>query len=709
MSDRVENGVRFSVCPHDCPSTCALSIEVVDENTIGRVRGAKEQTYTAGVICEKVARYAERAHHPDRLTKALRRTGTKGAGEWQELTSEAALDEVAERLLKAEQRLGAETVWPYFFAGTMGLVQRDGIQRLRHLKGYSNQFSSICTNMAWTGFVAGTGKLMGPDPREMAETDLLVLWGTNAVATQVNVMTFAARAKKNRKAPLVVVDIYDNATMQKADLALRLRPGTDGALACAVMHCLFRDEKADWDYLKAYSDCPEEFSEHLKTRTPDWASEITGLPVDKIEAFARLLGERPRAYLRLGYGFGRQRNGSVNVHAATSIATVLGAWQYRGGGAFQNNGAIYTLDITLNEATDYRRDDIRYLDQSQIGRVLTGDQTALSGGSPVTALFVQNTNPISVAPEQQLVKEGLARADLFTCVHEQFMTETAEWADIVLPATMFTEHDDIYRGGGHMHLTYGPKLVNAPGECLSNHQVICGLADRLGLDHPGFRMNEQDHIDAMVSGGGLGSLDQLKAEHWIDCQPDFETAHYLSGFANPDGRFHFKPDWGHFPAPNKPVGEAMGPWQDIPSMPDHWPVLEDVDAHHPYRLATSPARTYLNSTFTETPGSQAREGEPSVLINPTDAAAHDLTEGNTVVLGNERGEVIVSAEISDAVSPGVLIVEGIWPNRAHPDGHGINTLTGADAVAPYGGAAFHDNHVWLRRLDKPEETSPENQ
>ncbi|WP_350333837.1 molybdopterin oxidoreductase family protein [Coralliovum pocilloporae] len=689
---------RFSVCPHDCPSTCGLSVEVLDSNTIGRVRGAKDHSYTAGVICEKVARYAERAHHPDRLTQALRRTGAKGDGNWQSLSVESALDEVAEALLRAERLHGAETVWPYYFAGTMGLVQRDGIQRLRHVKGYSNQFSSICTNMAWTGYVAGTGKLMGPDPREMAETDLLVIWGTNAVATQVNVMTLAARAKKERKAPLVVVDIYDNATMQKADLALRLRPGTDGALACAVMHCLFRDGKADWDYLRAYSDCPDAFAEHLKTRTPQWAAGITGLSVEKIEQFAKLLGDRPRAYLRLGYGFGRQRNGAVNVHAASCIATVLGAWQHRGGGAFQNNGAIYTLDTELNEANSYRRDDIRYLDQSQIGRILTGDAEALRHGPPVNALFIQNTNPVSVAPEQELVKQGFLREDLFTCVHEQFMTETAELADIILPATMFTEHDDVYRGGGQMHLAYGPKLVDPPGECLSNHAVICGLAERLGLDHPGFRMTEQQHIDAMVSGGGLGSLEQLKTKNWIDCQPDFETAHFSNGFATPDGKFHFKPDWGRFPAPNKPVGEPFGDWKDIPPMPDHWSVLEDADEIYPYRLATSPARTFLNSTFTETPGSLKREKQPTVLIHPEDAGQHDLADEDRVTLGNERGTVIVHAKVTETVSKGVLIVEGIWPNHAHDDGRGINTLVGADAVAPYGGAAFHDNHVWLKKL-----------
>jgi anaerobic selenocysteine-containing dehydrogenase len=694
MNQTVRPRIAASACPHDCPSTCALEVEIFGERTIGRVRGAEDNAYTAGVICAKVARYAERVHHPDRLTRPLRRTGAKGSGEFAPVSWEDALDIVAEAFIRAEQAHGSEAVWPYYYAGTMGFVMRDGINRLRHAKKYSGFHSTICVNPAWAGFIAGTGKLAGSDPREMAKSDLVVIWGTNAVNTQVNVMTHATRARKERGAKIVVVDVYMNSTMQQADLPVLIRPGTDGALACAVMHCLFRDNKADWDYLDRYTDAPRELAEHMGTRDPQWASRITGAPVETIEEFARLAGDNKRAYYRLGYGFSRSRNGAFNMHAASCIAAVTGAWRHEGGGAFHNNGDVFHLDKSLIEGSDMRDPTIRMLDQSRIGPILTGDAEALQGGGPVTALLIQNTNPVSVAPDQEVVKRGFARDDLFVCVHEQFMTDTAKIADVILPATMFVEHDDFYTAGGSQYILLGPKIVEPRGECRSNHDVICGLAQRLGAEHPGFGMTPREIVDVTLQKSGWGTIANLEANRWIDCQPDFATSHYLNGFAYPDGKFRFKPDW-----PNVPFGRwhrTSGP-DAIPHLPDHWEVIEEADTEHPFRLATSPARGFLNSTFTETPTSLTRERRPEVMIHPADAAPLGVADGDPVTLGNRRGKVQIHAKLFDGVRRGVLIAESIWPNSAYADGRGINTLTGSDSVAPFGGAAFHDNKVWLRK------------
>ncbi|WP_137045087.1 molybdopterin-dependent oxidoreductase [Pseudolabrys sp. FHR47] len=687
--------IGHSACPHDCPSTCALDVELIDERTIGRVRGARDNDYTAGVVCAKVARYAEREHHADRLMHPLQRVGDKGSREFRRIGWDDALDIVAEQLLRAEARHGAESVWPYYYAGTMGLVQRDGIHRLRHVKKYSGFHSTICVNPAWAGFAAGTGKIAGSDPREMAKSDLVVIWGTNPVSTQVNVMTHATRARKERGAKIAAVDVYMNGTMEQADLPVLVKPGTDGALACAVMHCLFRDGKADWAYLDKYTDAPRDLEAHLKSRDPQWASAITGTPVETIEAFARLIGETKRTYFRLGYGFARSRNGAANMHAALSIAAVTGAWQYEGGGAFHNNNDIFGLDKSLIEGVDALDPSVRMLDQSKIGPILTGDRDALQGGPPVDALFIQNTNPMSVAPDQTLVKRGFARDDLFVCVHEQFMTETAEVADIVLPATTFLEHDDIYRGGGHQYILLGPKLVEPPGECRSNHEVIAALAQRLGAEHKGFAMSSRELIDDMLRRSKRGTLAELEANKWLDCQPPFEKAHYLDGFNWPDGKFRFKPDWPRVPF-RSPYNS--GPVDDMPALPDHWAVIEAADAEHPFRLTTSPARGFLNSTFNETPTSLASEKRPTVMIHPDDASAQGITDGDAVVLGNTRGEVRLHAKLFDGVRRGVLIAESIWPNSAYPDGKGINTLTSSESVAPFGGAAFHDNKVWVRRV-----------
>ena len=619
--------IRYSVCPHDCPSTCALAVERLDGETIGRVRGARDNTYTAGVICSKVARYAERIHHPDRLTTPLRRVGEKGRREsFEPVSWDDALDITAQALLDAERRHGPETVWPYYYAGTMGLLMRDGINRLRHAKRYSRQHSTICVTLAWSGFIAGTGKLAGADPREMARSDLVVIWGTNAAATQINVMTHALAARRRRGAKIVVIDTYRNATAKQADLFVCVRPGTDGALACAVMHVLFRDGHANREYLERYTDRPAELEEHLADRSPEWAEAITGVPADTIETLARMIGTTPRTYLRLGYGFTRQRNGAVNMHAALSIAAVTGAWLHEGGGAFHNNGAIYHWDMSMIEGLDVRDRSTRILDQSRIGPILDGDPRDLGDGPPVTALFVQNTNPMSVAPEQERVHRGFARDDLFVCVHEQFLTETALAADVVLPATMFLEHDDFYQGGGHQHILFGPKIVEPPGACRSNHEVVCALAKRLGAEHPGFDMSAREIIDHTLHASGWGSLERLEKERWLDCQPPFREAHYLDGFAHADGKFRFAPNWRAVAAGGF-VDEAVV--AGAPRLPDHWEVIEEATEEMPFRLVTAPARHYLNSTFNETPTSIRRQRRPCVMVHPDDVAALGVEAGET--------------------------------------------------------------------------------
>jgi anaerobic selenocysteine-containing dehydrogenase len=274
------------------------------------------------------------------------------------------------------------------------------------------------------------------------------------------------------------------------------------------------------------------------------------------------------------------------------------------------------------------------------------------------------------------------------------MTETAQMADVVLPATMFMEHDDFYTGGGHQNILLGPKLIEPPGECRSNHEVICALAKRVGAEHPGFHMTARELIDWTLQKSGWGTLERLKREKWIDCQPDFETAHYIKGFGYPDGKFRFKPDW-----PKVPFRTAVhaGPIASIPTLPDYWPIIEEADEEHPFRLATSPSRGFLNSTFNETMSSRVQNrGRPDVMIHPDDAAALKITDGEEVVIGNTRGQARIHVRLFDGVRRGVLIAESIWPNDAYPDGKGINTVTGADAIAPYGGAAFHDNRVWIR-------------
>jgi anaerobic selenocysteine-containing dehydrogenase len=679
---------RSSVCPHDCPSTCALEVEVFDRTRIGAVRGAESNSYTAGVICSKVSRYAERIHHPDRVTHPLLRTGPKGGGQFRRIGWDEALDRVAAAFGDTAARHGAEAIWPFYFAGTMGLVQRDGINRLRHVMGYSRQKMTICTSLPEAGWNAGVGQSRGVDPREMAKSDLIVVWGGNPVSTQVNVMTHLTRARKERGAKLVVVDPYRTPTAAVADIHLAPRPGTDGALACAVMHVAFRDGYADRAYMARYADCPDALEAHLRIRDPAWAAAITGLPVAEIEAFAQLYGSTPRSYIRCGYGFARSRNGAANMHAVACLPTVTGAWQHEGGGALWSNRGMYRLDKTLIEGLDRLDPSIRVLDMSRIGSVLTGDRTELGDGPQVHAMLIQNQNPVTVCPDSNKVRRGFAREDLFVCVHEQFMTETTRWADVVLPATMFLEHDDLYQAGGHTHLQIGAKLIEPPGECRSNHEMLQGLAVRLGARHPGFEMTAMEMVDATLRASGRPDAATILRERWVDAALPFAEAHFLTEFPQPGGRFRFAPDWA-----------AMGDRNGVmPPLPDHVEMIDSARADAPFRLVTAPARMFLNTSFTEMRSSRKREGRPTVLINPDDASRLGIADGDKVRLGNQRGEVVLHARIAKGQQSGVLVAESVWPSECFEGAIGINALTSDDPGPPFGGAVFHDTAVWMRAI-----------
>jgi len=673
-----------SVCPHDCPSTCALEVELLDAATIGRVRGARDNDYTAGVICAKVSRYAERLHHPERLGRPLRRSGKRGGG-FEEISWERALDEVAEGFARAMQRHGSETLWPYHYAGTMGLLQRDCIDLFRNGLKTSRQHSTFCITLADAGWIAGTGVKRGSDPRGMADSDLVVIWGGNPVYTQVNVMHHLARARRERGAKLVVIDPYRTATAQKADLHLMPRPGTDGALACAVMHQLFADELVDRDYLEQYCDRPRELEAHLQSRSPAWAEPITGVAAGEVVEFARLYGNTKSSFLRLGYGFTRSRNGAANMHAVSCLPALTGAWRHRGGGALYSNGGMYGIDQTTIRGFDVLHPATRVLDQSRIGEVLCGNPLDLQDGPPVTALLVQNTNPVVVAPDTRRVLQGFDRDDLFTCVHEQFMTETAELADIVLPATMFLEHDDFYQAGGHTHLQTTRALVEPYAECRSNHWVLGQLAKRLGFTHPGFELGARQLIDQSLRQSGFAGEQALFDEHWADCGRGFERDNFLDGFETPDRRFHFAPDWSR-------VGADF---DAMPALPDHMPVANDSDDEHPFRLVAAPARQFLNTTFTETPSSRRAERRPTLLIRGDDAARLGIADGALVRIGNRQASIRLHAKIFDGMQGGVVVVESIWPNRAFIDGLGVNALVSSAPGKPDGGAIYHDTAVWI--------------
>ena len=720
-----ERGERLprahSTCPHDCPSTCALEVEIQDAQTIGRVYGAKDNSYTQGVICAKVARYAERVHHPQRLQQPLRRKPgfPKRLGNapmayddilsdrsaFEPISWDEALHSISDRFNDIIKTDGAEAIWPYHYAGTMGLVQRDSIERMRNLLGSSRQHSTFCVTLADAGYNVGVGVKRGADARLMKHSDLIVVWGGNPVSTQVNVMHHVAKARRDNGAKFIVIDPYLTGTAAKADQHLMLRPGTDGALACAVAHVLLAEGLADRDYLARYTDFDDQVEQHYQTKTPEWAADITGLAADEIVQFARAFGASKKSFIRLGYGFSRSRNGAPNMHAATCLPAITGAWQEPGGGALYGQGALYTIDTTLNQASDCPVDS-RVLDQSRIGQILCNNRDDLAGGPPVKALFIQNTNPVVVAPESRSVYKGLQRDDLFTVVHEQFMTETAQMADIVLPATTFLEHDDMYQASGHTYFQVTRALIEPLAECRSNHSVISDLLKRLGCASAADDLCERELMDQMLARSNMPDSESLYEQHWHDVSLPFDKANFLDGFATPDGKFHFKPDWSR-------VGDN---WQGLPTLPDHWESIDMPTAEKPFRLVAAPARQFLNTSFTETPSARKMEKQPTLKIHPADCEHLALAQGDLVSVGNEQGEVMLQVEFFDGVQAGTVVCESLWPNCAFGDSTqgdqnnvsgfldddevllGINTLTSAEPGKPNGGAVFHDTAVRLRKI-----------
>jgi anaerobic selenocysteine-containing dehydrogenase len=675
-----------TACPHDCPSACVLEVERLSPARIGRVRGAAAYDYTAGTCCAKVARYAERAHHPDRLSHPLLRVGAKGEGRFARIGWDEALDRIAGAFQAAAARHGPEAVWPYHSGGNMGVLQRYGLDRLRHAMGYSRQKTTICITPAEMGWKAGMGGARGTDPRRIAEADLVLMWGGNPVSTQVNLMHHVQRARR-RGATFVVVDAYRSPSVEAADIGVVLRPGTDAALALALMAMALEAGAADREFLARHTDFDEGVERHIRSHTPAWAAGMTGVPEEEIRALGRLYAGTRRMFLRAGVGFTRHRNGAATMHAVSCLPAVTGAWGAEGGGGFFYALDGWGLDTTLAWGTDRLDLRTRVLDQSRIGAVLNGDPDALRGGPPVAAMLIQNANSAEVAPDSAAVRRGLARESLFLAVHEQFPTPTAMLADVVLPATTFLEHDDLYLGLGHTAITVGPRAIEPHAEARSNHAVVCGLAARLGAEHPGFGMTEVEVLDATLRASDRGGWEAAVAAGWLPAANGIPSGEGFAGFPHADGRFRFRPDWA-----------ALGPYgAGMPAVPSFWAApLEAADAGHPFRLITPPARGFLNTSFTETPGSRRREGPPRLRLHPEDADRLGVAEGATVRMGNRRGAVTLLAARSDGVRPGVVALEGISPSADFPEGIGVNALVGADPVPPAGGVAFHDTAVWVQ-------------
>ncbi|HSF05499.1 MAG TPA: molybdopterin oxidoreductase family protein [Methylomirabilota bacterium] len=677
-----------SVCPHDCPSACSLQIAVEDGRLTG-VTGDPEHPFTQGVICGKVRAYAERVYSPLRVLRPLRRVGPKGAGRFEPVSWSAAIDEIAERWRTIIGTHGGEAILPFSYAGTMGQVQYHAGHPLFHALGASRLDRTICVSTAYAGWRATVGAVTGNDSEQMVGADLVVLWGINAAYSTINVMTLVKQARQ-QGARVITIDPYRTPTAAEADEHLMVRPGTDAALALAVMHVLISEGRVDRAYVARATLGYERLVGHVEGYAPERVAPIVGLPVESIVSFARRYGASPRTFIRLGIGISRHDNGGMTCRTIACLPALTGAYADPHGGALLSSGAAFGFDYAVLERPDLMpTPSPRTVNMIHLGRVLT--DPALT--PPVKSLYVYNSNPAAVCPNQRLVLAGLAREDLFTVVHEQVMTDTAHWADLVLPATMSLEHEDLYRSYGHFHLQLAQPVLPAPGETKSNWEAFALLAEALGMAREHYAKRPASLIREFLAGGDATvagiTYERLREEGSVRLNLPRPYRPFADGAPTPSGKVEFYS-----------ASLAARGW---PALPTYMPLAEGPDnavleARYPLQCIVPPNRFFLNSSFSQSERLRDRQKTPTVLIASVDAAARTIEDGALVRVFNDRGAARFTARVTDATRPGVVVIEGIWWHRFHPGGQGVNVLTSDRVTDLGGGPAFHSNLVEVARL-----------
>jgi anaerobic selenocysteine-containing dehydrogenase len=679
--------VMRSVCPHDCPSCCSLDV-TIEAGRVTAVTGDPAHPFTQGVICGKVREYAERVHSPLRITQPLRRVGPKGAGRFEPIGWDEAVADVARRWRAIIAAHGAEAILPFSYAGSMGQVQYYAGHPLFHALGASRLDRTICVGTAYAGWRATVGAVTGNDSEQMVGADLVVLWGINAAYSSINVMTLVKQARA-RGAWVVVVDPYRTPTAQQADEHLMVRPGTDGALALAVMHVLVAEDRVDHDYLARATLGFDRLAAHLQAWTPRRVAPIVGLPEATIVAFARRYGATRASFIRVGIGLSRHDNGGMTCRTLACLPALTGAYADPHGGALLSSGGAAGFDYAVLERPDLMPDPPpRIINMVQLGRALTDPELA----PPVKALYVYSSNPAAVCPNQTLVLAGLARDDLFTVVHEQVMTDTARYADLVLPATTSMEHEDVYRSFGHFYLQLTAPVVPPVGEARSNWEVCGLLARALGVAEAHYARPPAAVIRELLARGddtvrGI-TYEQLREAGSVRLNLPRPYMPFAAGAPTDSGRVEL-------------YSERLAA-RGLPPLPTWTPLREGPanegrGARYPLQCIVPPNRFFLNSSFSQSELLRRRQGTPTVMLAPSDAEARDIRDGDEVRVESARGSATFTARVTDATRPGVAVIEGIWWHRFHPGGRGVNVLTDDRLTDMGGGPALHSNLVQITR------------
>ncbi len=686
-----EETTIHGVCPHDCPDTCSFQVTVRDGVAV-KIKGDERHPVTQGFLCVKVNDYLSRTYNETRVLTPRRRVGPKGSGEFAQISWDEALDEIAARLKDIAAKYGAEAILPYSYSGTLGKLHNDSMDfRFFNRLGASELDRTICSAAGEHAILHTVGEKLGTDPESYVHSELIVVWGSNPVSTNPHLMPFIKRARQNG-AQLVVVDPRRTRTAAQADWHVQPQPGTDAALALGMMHVLFAEGLTDDAYLRANTVGHAELRERAAEYPPARVAAITGLSEDDIVRLARTYGGTKRAVIRVNYGLQRHTNGGMMVRTVCCLPALTGAYGTHGGGLTLSTSGGKRINEDALQRPDLRERPARSVNMTTIGDALTGNLDP-----PIKAMIVYNANPASAAPDQEKVKAGLLRDDLFLVVHDPFFSDTAMYADIVLPATTQLEQMDLHTAYGTYYVSLNQQAIAPLGESVRNTEFFRLLAARMGFTESAFRDTDEDLIDQALSVdhprmAGI-TRERLMQEGFLRLNlPSPETfIPFADGvFATPSGKIEL-------------YSETLAAQGHDP-LPSHAPLAESADgdpelhAKYPLALLTPSTHHFLNTTFGNVPSLERREGTPFIEINAADAAGRGVADGDIVRVFNDRGETFLTAHVGETTKPGVAVAPAIWWDKQHKRRRsGINALTSQRLTDMGAGATFYTNLVQVER------------
>ena len=684
--------VAKHVCPLDCPDTCSMLVTIENGRAV-ELRGDKDHPFTRGFLCRKMAPYLDRVYSPERLMHPLRRVGPKGSGRFERISWDQAIAEIAGRFRAiADSPDGPQAILPYSYYGTMGKLQASSLdRRFFHRLGASMLDRAICASAGLQGYeyTVGRGRL-GADPMSVPDCRLILNWGSNTVNTNSHLWSLMIEARQ-RGATIVTIDPYRSPTAERSDEHIAIRPGTDAALALGLMHVIWRDGLQDEDYLRTGTVGADLLKDRaLLEYPPDRVSSITGIPVATIESLARRYATIHPSLIRLNYGLQRHFGGGMAVRTIVCLPAVVGAWRHAGGGALLSTSGAYDFAMDRLTRPDLSPPGTRTINMNELGSALNGDLP----GPPVRALYVYNCNPAAVAPDGEKVAAGLSREDLFTVVHEQFRTDTVDYADIVLPATTQLEHQDIHASYGHHFVMYNPRSVEPPGECRSNNDAFRALASAMGFEPELFPSDEaliRESLDGGPTMAGI-TFERLEREGSIRLNLPERYAPFADGrFPTESGKCELFSERMQA-AGLDPLPTYLPPREDPQTRPD-------LAAKYPLQLLSPPRPQFLNSTFANSLRHRESAGDPTVEMARQDAEARGLVEGQWAEVYNDRGRFRARVALGGTVLPGVAVSTGIYWNKLSPGGANANRTTSSALTDMGGGATFFDNLVEVKGLD----------